>query len=234
MNKRVIFTAAVLGLAGLAALFRSSQGPRSPAPMSFDLARSSDAPSSDASPSGWRRRDLALAGERSRENSRVVVYVAGEVNRPGVYTLPRGSRADAAVRAAGGMRSGADPLAVNLAEPLEDGEEVAVPALGEAAAVQSGERRTRHATRGRHHRSSGAAGGRRRRHKAPDDLVDLNTADAATLETLPGIGPTLAERIVEFREANGPFASLDDLLDVAGTSPKMVDELQPYALIGSR
>jgi competence protein ComEA len=63
-------------------------------------------------------------------------------------------------------------------------------------------------------------------------LVDLNAADAATLATLPGIGSAMAQRIVDFRELNGPFSSLDDLLDVAGTSQRMIDELVPYVITG--
>jgi competence protein ComEA len=231
VDKRIIVTLALVGVAAAAALFRSTQAPRSPAAV-FESAAPAVAPHARGA-----MAPESGAGRRPRTHaSRVVVYVAGEVMRPGVYELAADARAEAAIRAAGGLRADADPLAVNLARPLEDGEELAVLARGELPskrAVSGGERKPR---LGRHHgrRLRGAAGTRRGSRKAPDEPVDLNTADAAALETLPGIGPALAARIVEFRETNGPFASLDDLLDVAGTSPRLVEELAPYALAGGR
>lgn len=192
------------------------------------------------SPAGAARSFEPLArapAERPRlteRPARIAVYVAGEVVRPGVYDLPPGSRTEAAVRAAGGMRSTADAVAINLAARVEDGEEIAVPARGEAGEVVRARsvRGRRGAGRGRHRRRHGSA--QRASRKDPGEPVDLNTADAVTLETLPGVGPALAERIVEFREANGPFASLDDVLDVAGTSPRLVEELAPDVLVGGR
>jgi competence protein ComEA len=221
----MLFTLALVGLAAVAALFRSTAASRAPAAPAFV--------ESSAGPHVARMHAESAVGHPAR----VVVYVAGQVLRPGVYELPSGSRSEAAIRAAGGLRSSADAVAVNLAAPLEDGEEIAVPAHGEIAPGGSGSRRSGRERRlGRHHerRLHGAASGRHRVRKAPDQPVDLNSADAAALETLPGIGPGLAARIVEFRDANGPFASLDDLLDVTGTSPRLIEELQPYALVGGR
>ena len=210
----MLFSLALLGLAGGAALFRSHAS-RSEPPIAAITAE----------PRAPRAGEAHSAG-------RVVVYVAGEVARPGVYELPPGSRAEAAILAAGGVRASADPIAVNLAQRLEDGEELAVPARGSAGVSRQSSAGQRTSGRGRHRRLRGSSGARQRSHKAPDEPVDLNSADAATLETLPGVGPALAERIVEFRDANGPFASLDDLLDVAGTSPRLIEALQPYALTG--
>jgi competence protein ComEA len=221
----MLFTLALVGLAALAALFRSTAASRAPVAPAFV--------ESTALPRAARLHPGSAVGHAAR----VVVYVAGEVLRPGVYELPSGSRTAAAIYAAGGLRASADAVAVNLASPLEDGEEIAVPARGEiaaggSAALRGGRERRLGRHRGR--RLHGAAGGRHRARKAPDQPVDLNSADATALETLPGIGPGLAERIVEFRDANGPFASLDDLLDVTGTSPRLIEELQPYALVGGR
>jgi competence protein ComEA len=231
VDKRILFTLALVSVAAAAALFRSAQAGHAPAAAFESIGPSAAprAPESRAFQPGTERHARARA-------SRVVVYVAGEVMRPGVYELAPGARAEAAIRAAGGLRPDADPLGVNLARPLEEGEELAVLARGDVASargVSAGERTPR---AGRHHgrRLRGASGARHRSHKAPDEPVDLNTADAAALETLPGIGPALAARIVEFRETNGPFASVDDLLDVAGTSPRLVEELAPYALAGGR
>jgi len=147
----------------------------------------------------------------------IVVYVAGSVARPGLYHLAAGSRGIDAVHAAGGLTAQADPAGVNLAEQLEDGEQITAARFGERARV-----------RGSHPR-----GTRHRRHKrsaltAVVAPVDLNSADAQVLMQLPGIGEELANRIIAFREANGPFASVDELADVAGVTPRTLDAITPY------
>ena len=150
-----------------------------------------------------------------------VVYVVGAVARPGLYHLPVGSRVDDAVRSAGGLLIGADRSAVNLAERVSDGEEIAVPKTGDAAAP-----RTRRTTRSAKHRG--------RRASSPPlavDPVDLNAADVATLEQLPGVGPALAQRIVAYRELNGPFVSLDELADVAGMTDRRVEQVAPFLIV---
>ena len=157
----------------------------------------------------------------------VVVYVAGEVKRPGVYSLEPGARVERALRAASGTTSNADLLAVNLAEPLTDGEQVLVPAKGDARYVAPIPL-TRSAGRSgtRTHRRS------ERTHKAPPaQPVDINAADATQLESLPGIGASLAGRIVAFRELNGPFRSADELLDVAGMTDRRLDALSAYIVV---
>lgn len=128
----------------------------------------------------------------------VVVHVAGAVLTPGVHHLPPGARVIDAVEASGGLAPDADAGAVNLAALLTDGTQVYVPRVGEAppaAAVASG---------------AGAADG------TGGGLVDLNAADVALLDTLPGIGPATAAAIVDHRERHGPFASVDGLLEVRG------------------
>lgn len=131
------------------------------------------------------------------------VHVLGAVEKPGIYVLDRDARLVDALAAAGGTTVEADLAAVNLARMLEDGEQVVVPAAG-AMAGGPGE-------------------------VAPppdDDRIDLNTADQAALETLPRIGPALAERIISWREENGRFASVDDLLAVPGIGEKLVAGLR--------
>jgi competence protein ComEA len=128
-----------------------------------------------------------------------------------------------AVTLAGGLRPDADPVAVNLAAHVADGDEIIVAARGAAPPrphsrrVTGPHRRTKHGPP-RH----GAA--------PPAAVVDLNRADADTLATLPGVGPGLAERIVAFRTANGPFASPDELLDVAGFTDRRLDAVLPYVI----
>ena len=133
----------------------------------------------------------------------VVVSVVGQVAEPGLVTLASGSRVADAVEAAGGLLPDADPASVNLAALVADGQQVAVGVPGAASADGSG------AVAGP------AAGG----------SVNLNTADATALDGLPGIGPVLAQRIVEFREQHGPFRAVDDLLDVPGIGPAILGSL---------
>ena len=150
---------------------------------------------------------------RSAAPAKIVVYVAGAVVHAGLYTLAAGARAQDAVVRAGGLRADADAAGVNLAQRVSDGEEIAVPRQGEAP---------RHTARTRAARKTAAA---------PAAAVDLNAADASALASLPGIGPTLAARIVEYRRVNGPFASVDELADVAGMTQRRIDAVLPYLVL---
>lgn len=142
----------------------------------------------------------------------VVVHVAGAVGAPGVHRLPVGARVHDAVRAAGGPLPEADLDWLNLAAPLHDGTQIHVPVTGSpvnpAAPVGPGT-----ATG-----SAPLAGGGGR--------VSLSTADAATLESLPGVGPATSAAIVAHRTTNGPFRSVEDLLDVRGIGPAKLDALR--------
>lgn len=137
----------------------------------------------------------------ARAQAELVVDVAGAVARPGLYHLDAGTRIADAVAAAGGASAKADMTLVNLAAPLADGEQVLVPQRGTAAAP-----------------SGGAPSA-----SAP---VDLNTASADELDALPGIGPTTAQKIIDYRQANGPFRSVDDLEAVPGIGPSKLAQLK--------
>ncbi|MEX1140785.1 MAG: ComEA family DNA-binding protein [Thermoleophilaceae bacterium] len=130
------------------------------------------------------------------------VHVAGAVRRPGVYRLPDGARVEDAVRRAGGADGAADLTAINLAAPLRDGQQVVVP----AQAMDGG--------------SAAAAA------VAADAPVSLGSATVEQLEDLDGIGPTLAQRIVDDRQARGGFASLDELADVDGIGEQRLEALR--------
>lgn len=148
----------------------------------------------------------------------VTVHVVGQVRKPGVFELPPGSRVADAVAKAGGALKGADLGSVNLARVLADGEQVRIPRPGEVVAAppagsDSG------ASAGQPGGASGASG--------PGGTLDLNTATAAQLEELPGVGPVLAQRIVDWRTEHGRFASVDELGEVSGIGEKIFAELQP-------
>lgn len=145
------------------------------------------------------------------------LYVTGSVRRPGVYRLPPGARAVHLVDAAGGFDGFADPAAVNLAQPLADGMHVHVPRKGEeptreALVIAAPVVRP------------GGAGW--------EPAVDVNRASETELTALRGIGPALARRIVEYREENGPFRSLDELIQVRGIGPAKLEGFRDRATVG--
>jgi competence protein ComEA len=164
-----------------------------------------------------------LRGDRPPPSQGSVVYVAGAVRRPGLYRVENGARADDAVRLAGGMIPQADASGVNLAERVADGDEIYVPPAGESPRARRV--RSRRSGRARGHRRGADAAG------ALSGHVDLNAAGAGELGAVPGIGPAIAERIVAMRAQEGAFASLDELLDVAGMTPRRLEQARPYVYI---
>jgi competence protein ComEA len=149
----------------------------------------------------------------------VVVHVVGAVLRPGVYEVQEGSRVADVVARAGGLTGDAQESAVNLARVVTDGEQVNVPTQDEVAQGVVADRPDEAVSA-----SVPAA-------SAPGGPVNVNTADAALLETLPGVGPVTAAEIIADREANGPFASVDDLLRVSGIGDKRLEALRGLVVV---
>lgn len=150
----------------------------------------------------------AVAPEATAPEAKtIVVSVAGAVNDPGIVELDAGARVADAIEAAGGLTEGADPGFLNLARVVADGDLVAVPdasASGAAVPAPGGD-------------SAGTGTG---------GLVNINVAGAAELDALNGIGPVLAERIIEYRETNGSFQSLDELSEVSGIGSALLEQLR--------
>lgn len=141
------------------------------------------------------------------------IHVGGAVCAPGLYELPEGSRAAAAIEAAGGFAAGAASDAVNLAQELSDGEQVIVPTEEEYAS-------------GRAFGNSGSSTGvGTSGSSTASGLVNINTATVAELDTLPGIGESTAQKIVADRSANGPFKAVEDLKRVSGIGDKKYEQL---------
>lgn len=140
----------------------------------------------------------------------LIVHVAGWVERPGVYELTEGSRVIDALDAAGGPRRGAELSALNLAALLTDGQQVLIPRAAEPGPASS---------------SAGTAA------TGASTLVNINTAPAEELDTLPGIGEVLAAAIIQYREEHGPFSSVEQLVDVSGIGEVTLEELRDLVTV---
>jgi competence protein ComEA len=156
----------------------------------------------------------------------VVVQAAGAVRKPGLYRVPAGARVDDLIRAAGGLSESADRDRVNLAAAVHDGERVWIPGRGE------GEPPPVVAGTGSSPGGSAASGATGSEADAPSaGPVDLNAADAAALDELPGVGPATAAAILAHREQEGPFRSVDDLLEVRGIGEAKLEQLRPLVSV---
>lgn len=208
------------------------------APASLDGTEPTRAPSGDGSAAGAAATpqprpaattETAASAEGTEgsgvTDGEVAVHVAGAVLVPGLHVLPSGSRVADAIAAAGGIAPGADLDRVNLASPLLDGSRVWIPSVGqempdlvEPQVADRGGAGTAGAPQG----GGGPGAG---------SVVDLNAADAAALEALPGVGPSTAQAIVAHREANGPFRSVDELIEVRGIGPAKLEQIRPMATV---
>jgi len=142
----------------------------------------------------------------------VVVHITGAVPRPGVYALPKNARVQDAISAAGGFLAEAEKSQINLAALLEDGQKLDIPYISGAIPVV-GTPVPEVAT-------------------STTELVNLNTASSAELETLPGIGPTTAQKIIEYREQNGPFVNTEDIINVSGIGPGTYERIKGLITVG--
>jgi competence protein ComEA len=175
------------------------------------IAVESSDPSSSAVRSAAPGESITPGPSAASTSTLLVVDVAGKVRRPGLYRLPAGSRVDDAVRAAGGALAGVDLTSLNLAAKVSDGQQIAVGLPGAVAgSAPAGGSAV-----------SGAGGG----------PVDLNTASLEQLDALPGIGPVLAQHILDWRAAHGPFATVDQLREVSGIGTVKFDALRPLVTV---
>lgn len=185
-----------------------------------------------------QRETVVLNVQPVGDASVIQVYVGGEVAAPGLYSLPRGERVADAVNAAGGLLQSADTSNLGLASPLRDADQIIVPRKQSTpvAPVQGG---------------AGAPVPTATQQSAsfvpfapqatsppfqPTPMntapVNINTAGVEELDVLPGVGPAIAARIVEYRLQNGPFQTLEELAEVSGISDRMVEELRPLLTLG--
>ena len=162
----------------------------------------------EAAPAPVRVDGPAAGGRPSATRADpIYVHVAGAVRRPGLFRMAQGARTAAAIERAGGPTPRADLTLVNLAAELQDGQQIVVPVRGAAAPA-----------------APGAAGAETA--GAPTARIHLSTATVEQLDEIDGIGPTLAERIVEYRDTNGGFGSIEELAEVEGIGEKRLETLR--------
>lgn len=181
--------------------------------MSFERSKGSDSSVEPGSGDDSHDRESDGSSHKASAEFEVYVDVDGAVVRPGVYRLKDGARVSQAIDAAGGLTAEADVAGLNRASKVTDGQKIYVPTVGEqqAAAAVGGAESGAATTPG--------AG-------SSSELVNINTASAAELQTLSGIGPSMAQSIIDERTKNGAFASVDDLMRVSGIGEKKLAKIK--------
>ena len=209
LGHKAVVVAILVVIAAASGLAMASFNSRSSG-VSFE--RSDEASASDVRGSGDASPDDESSA-KSSSAAEVYVDVDGAVVRPGVYRLKDGARVSQAIDAAGGLTAEADVTGLNRASKITDGQKIYVPAVGEqqAAAAVGGAESSAATTPG-----AGSSSG----------LVNINTASAAELQTLSGIGPSMAQSIIDERTKNGAFASVDDLMRVSGIGEKKLAKIK--------
>lgn len=205
----VVVVLAAAGLVVAALIVLRAQGHATSAP----LTAATSTPSV-GSPSGMPGEPLvtpaaAPGASRQSPSAKVVVDVSGKVRHPGVVRLPQGARVIDAIRRAGGARPHVDLTGLNLAQVLTDGQQVLVGSTEGGAAASAAAVAT----------------------PASGPMVHLNTASAQQLETLPGVGPVTASKILQWRASHGSFTSVDELLEVDGIGDKTLADLAPHVTL---
>lgn len=207
-----------LGTAKSAAVAASAQASaRSPAPAS-GVGNGGAGPASSGG---------ATSGGDTAGSGQIVVDVDGAVAHPGLYKLPPGSRVQAALTAAGGLSPQADAHRINRAAKLHDGQKLYVLSQGESTPPQA-------ASGGQScegQSCTSAEGGLSGSDPEGQGLVNINTANATQLTQLPGVGPAIAQKIIDYRTANGPFTSVDDLTKVPGIGAAKLAQIKSHARV---
>lgn len=147
--------------------------------------------------------EVTLPTVVSGEEELIYVYVCGQVNNPGIVTLSKGARIFEAIQGAGGITENGNPDAINQAKPVEDGQMIYIPMIGEEYTMDSQE-------------------------EEGDKLVNINTASVSELTTLPGIGESRANDIISYRDSNGDFKTIEDIMNVPGIKEAAFNRIKDY------
>ena len=222
MRLMAVFFAIVCGLAYHAGCSRASEEPLAGLETIAPLGAGADSQSQSSYESGTEDESQAFASQNGSGSSpqesvceEIYVYVCGCVQSPGVYALGAGARIYEAIEAAGGMAEEADASYVNLAQVAEDQMQIYIPSLEETAS----------GTFARD--TAGTDGGT----EGGQEKVDINTASADQLDALPGIGPSKAEDIINYREEHGGFSSVEELMDIPGIKSGIFDQIKDLVTV---
>lgn len=150
----------------------------------------------------------------------IAVHVIGAVPRPGLYEFVEGARVQDAINAAGGLLATANVDSINLAALLQDGQQLNIPYQSGAQSAQDEPSTSVELPGGEEEQNSNSDS------SEGGDLININTASLEELDSLPGIGPTIAQRIINYREENGPFNTIEDIMNVSGVGPSTFEEIQ--------
>ena len=162
-----------------------------------------------------------VAGTTGASSGKLYVDISGEVERPGVYEVSEGTRLFEVIEQAGGLTDEADIDSLNRAETVADGQKILIAAKGENSSGSQGSQ-----SGSGTNSSSGTASG-----TTNDGKVNINTAESAELQTIPGIGPSKAARIIEYRQSNGNFSSIEDIQNVSGIGSKTFESIKDYITV---
>lgn len=164
-------------------------------------------------------KESAAACSEEPPAGTIVIYVCGAVNAPGVYELSVGSRAADAVEAAGGMREDAQSDVWNLAQEVVDGQQIRIPYIGEEASAENMNQGAEGSETG--NADASGAGGR----------ININTADAKELMTIPGIGQAKADSIINYRQERGAFSSVEEIMQIEGIKEGVFEKIKEYICV---
>ena len=162
-----------------------------------------------------------VAGTTGTSSGKLYVDISGEVERPGVYEVSEGTRLFEVIEQAGGLTDEADIDSLNRAETVADGQKILISAKGENSSGSQGTQSGSGTNNG-----SGTGSG-----TTNDGKVNINMAESAELQTIPGIGPSKAQRIIEYRQSNGNFSSIEDIQNVSGIGSKTFESIKDYITV---
>jgi competence protein ComEA len=155
----------------------------------------------------------------------IAVHVVGAIPRPGLYEFAEGARIQDAIDAAGGLLTSADVNTINLAALLEDGQQLNIPYKAGQEPIE-GSTGSDPASDENSLVLPGATEATQSQSGSGTELININTASVEELDTLPGIGPTIAQRVVDYRTENGPFQLIEDIMNVSGIGPSTFDQIK--------
>jgi competence protein ComEA len=162
----------------------------------------------------------AIVLQPAPTKSPIAVHVIGAVPRPGLYEFAEGARVQDAIDVAGGLLTSANVESINLAALLEDGQQLNIPYKSGQEPVETSDENNEPDLPNDNQESNSED------ENTDTDLVNINTATLEELDSLPGIGRTIAQRIIDYREANGPFTTIEDIMNVSGIGPSTFDDIK--------